>query len=122
VDWNIQECKRRSLSKAPEIGFGDKTKFYDENGVEITTALVLLNSFVPKEFNELPPTKKTHAFEKPTFIETLDPQVKAKINSIEVTISKTLETKEYQFIADFVGYILKNVLSGDVKTFPKKDK
>jgi len=70
----------------------------------------------------LSPTKITYQFDKPTFVKTLDPQVKAKIESLEVMISKTLATIEYQLKGeDFVGYILKNVLDDDdVKTFPKR--
>jgi len=124
TDWNIQELLRlnRLPREAPKIGVSDNLIFYDMNGVEITTALILFNSLVPEGFDELSPTKITYQFDKPTFVKTLDPQVKAKIESLEVMISKTLATIEYQLKGeDFVGYILKNVLDDDdVKTFPKR--
>jgi len=44
-----------------------------------------------------------------------------KIKSIEVSISKTLKTAEHQFkVEPFAGYVLKNVLTGDVKMFGAK--
>jgi hypothetical protein len=112
----------RLPKEAPKIDVSDDLIFLDMNGVEVTTALILFNSLVPEGFDELPRTKITYQFDKPTFIKTLDPQIRAKLESIEVKISKTLETKEYQLKGeDFVGYILKNVLDDDdVKTFPKR--
>lgn len=122
--WNIQNLKRlnRQLSEAPRIEISDELKFYDKNDLEIASALILFNSLVPEGFNELPPTRVTYPFEKPTFIKTSNPQVRAKINSIEMTITKTLETKTYQLRGekDFAGYILRNVISGDIKTFLKR--
>lgn len=124
TDWNIQELKRSNLlpSEALKIGVSDDLTFYDENGEEITNALILFNSLVPEGFNELPPTKIVYQFDRPTFVKTLNPQVRAKIESIEVMISKTLEAIEYLLEGeDFVGYVLKNVLDeDDVKTFPKR--
>lgn len=124
TDWNIQELKRSNLlpSEALKIGVSDDLTFYDENGEEITNALILFNSLVPEGFNELPPTKIVYQFDRPTFVKTLNPQVRAKIESIEVMISKTLEAIEYLLEGeDFVGYVLKNVLNeDDVKTFPKR--
>lgn len=124
TDWNVQELLRlnRLPKEAPKIDVSDDLIFQDMNGVEVTTALILFNSLVPEGFDELPRTKITYQFDKPTFIKTLDPQIRAKLESIEVKISKTLETKEYQLKGeDFVGYILKNVLDDDdVKTFPKR--
>lgn len=121
--WNLQEVKRleRSVDEAPVITVSDELIFYDGTDAEITNALELLNSMVPKGFEELPPADFTYTFNEPTFVKTNDPQVRAKVKSVEVTISKKLEIFEYQLDAeDFVGYILKNVISGDVKTFPKR--
>lgn len=124
TDWNIQELRRSNLlpNEAPKISVSDDLVFYDVNGEEITTALILFNSLVPEGFDELPPTKIVYQFDKPTFVKTLNPQIRAKVESIEVMISKTLESIEYlRKGEDFVGYILKNVLDDDdVKTFPKR--
>jgi hypothetical protein len=120
--WNEQEFKklRHLISEAPKI-ISDNLIFYDEAGVEITNALKLFTSLTPPKLEELPPTNVTHSFDKPTFVKTQDPRIRAKVNSVEVTISKQVKTIEYQLDgADFVGYILKNVLRGDVTTFPKR--
>ncbi len=128
VDWNLQEFKRLNfpLSEASKIHIeiSDNLKFYDENDVELNTAMNLINSLVPKGFDELPPAIESYTFDKPTFIKTLNLQVpRVKIKAIEVTISKTLTTKNFQYKGeDFVGYVLRNVTNGTAKTFPKMDK
>lgn len=121
-DWNIRELKRLNLplSNAPTIEVHDDLIFYDETGSEITSAMLLFNSLTPKGYSEMPPKKITHPFNNPTFIKTRNPLVMAKIKSINVTISKTLEIIEEEFKGeDMVGHILKNVIEGSVKTFPK---
>ncbi|MDD2755523.1 MAG: restriction endonuclease [Methanothrix sp.] len=126
IEWNIQELKRLNipLSEASKIRVevSDNLKFYDENDKEITTALVLFNSLVPEGLDELPPTKVVYTFDKSTFINTSNPQVKMKLKSIEVTISKILVTKKIQIKGeDFVSYILKNIAKGTNETSSKGD-
>ncbi len=78
-----------------KIELSDSTKFYDEKGKVITTLQQLVNSLVPKDYEELPPTKKSYFFEKPTFIKTQEAKVpKLKIRAIEVVISKRLSQVE----------------------------
>jgi len=46
-----------------------------------------------------------------------------KINSLEITISKTLETKTIILKGeDFVQYVLKNISESTIKTIPKRSK
>jgi len=114
--WNARELERSTV-----VIESDNLVFYDESGVKITDELALYTSLTPAGFEELPPTKKTHHFDKPTFVKTQNPDIRVKVDSVEVTISKKLETIEYQLKGeDFVGYVFKNVISGDVKTFPKR--
>ncbi len=124
TECNIQELKRLNIphSEASKISIevSDNLKFYDESGAEITTAFILFNSLVPKGFNELQPTKVTYRFDRPTFIKTSNPQVRMWINSLEITISKTLETKTIILKGeDFVQYVLKNISDGNIRTIPK---
>lgn len=123
-EWNRQELLRLNIefaeaSRIRVVG-SDELKFYDEMGSEITNALVLFNSLVPKGFEELPPKRITHTFDKPTFVKTSDPRVKMKIGAIDVTISKTL--RRFQSKGEnFVEYILKNVSERKVQTIPRRE-
>jgi len=126
IEWNIQELKRLNIppSEASKIRVevSDNLKFYDENDKEITTALVLFNSLVPKGLDELPPTKVVYTFDKSTFIKTSNPQVKMKLKSIEVTISKIHTTKKIQIKGeDFVDYVLKNIAEDTIGTCSRGD-
>ena len=85
------ELEKMNVSEGTfiRLELSDSTKLYDEKGKEVTTLQRLLNSLVPKEIEELPPTNKTHVFDKPTFIETQDASIpKLKIKGISVVISK----------------------------------
>jgi len=115
VEWNAQELARLKipLSEALKIKVegSDDLKFYDEKGNDFTKALKFFNSLVPKGFNELPPTKIVHTFDKPTFVETTDPRVKMKIKSVEVTISKM--HIEFQLGGEnFVEFVIRNIVAG----------
>ena len=103
------------------LALSDSTRLFDENGVEITTLQRLANSLF-SEGRELPPTKVPYKFDRPTFLETGDPNIpRVKVKCFEFTISKTLATFEHEFVApDFVGYVLKDVIKGTEKTIPKK--
>lgn len=105
------------------LDLSDSTRLFDEKGVKITTLQRLANSLFP-EGRELPPTKMPYKFDKLTFLETGDPNTpRAKVKSLEFTISKTLTTIEYDLVAkDFVGYVLKNVIEGTEKTIPRNKK
>ena len=124
VECNLQELKKLSipLSEASTIRVevSDDLKFYDENGAEITTAIVLFNSLVPKGFEEFPPKNLTHTFDKPTFVKTVDPRVRMKIKAINVTISKTLKKIEFKG-EDFAEYILRNISQSDVHTISRRE-
>lgn len=92
-----QEWNKMNISEGTSIRLelSDSTKLYDEKGKEVTTLQRLLNSLVPKDMKELPPTNKTHVFDKPTFIETHDASFpKVKIKGINVVISKILSEVE----------------------------
>ncbi|MCJ7444856.1 MAG: restriction endonuclease [Methanotrichaceae archaeon] len=125
VEWNVHELARLEipLTEASKIKVegSDNLKFYDENDKEFTTALRFFNSLVPKELDELPPTKIIRKFDKPTFVETTSALVpRMKIKSVEFTISKTLTIERFQLNGeDFVGHILKNVSEINVKTFSR---
>lgn len=91
------EWEKTNISepKSIKIELSDSTKLYDEKGKEITTLQRLLNSLVPKGFEELQPAIKTHVFDRPTFIETHDASIpKLKIKGIDVVISKKLSEVE----------------------------
>jgi len=78
-----------------KIELSDSTELCDEMGRTSTTLQQLVNSLVPKEYKELQPTRKTHVFDKPTFIKTKDSSIpKLKIKAIEVVISKRLSQVE----------------------------
>jgi hypothetical protein len=126
IEWNIQELKRLNIPQSEaskiRVEVSDNLKFYDENDKEITTALVLFNSLVPKGLEELPPTKVVYTFDKSTFIKTSNPQVKMKLKSIEITISKILTTKKIQIKGeDFVDYVLKNIAEDAIGTSSRGD-
>lgn len=125
VEWNIQELERLNVAQSEasriRVEVSDNLKFYDESGAEITTAFILFNSLVPKGFDELQPTKIAYLFDRPTFIKTSNPKVRMKIKSLEITISKTLETKTIILKGeDFVQYVLKNISEDTIKTIPKR--
>ena len=116
-----EEFNRQQKVQRIHFSLLDSSKLFDENGVEIDTLQFLFQSLVPEGL-ELPPTMVSCKFDKPTFVETGDPNVpRAKIKGFEVIISKKLTTFEHEFVApDFVGYVLKDVLGGTEKTFLKK--
>jgi hypothetical protein len=92
-DWNVSLLEQKNIpaSESIRLKLADSTKLFDENGKETTTLQHLLNSLVPNEMKELPPTEFAHNFDKPTFIETQDDRIpKIKIISVRVTISKKL--------------------------------
>jgi hypothetical protein len=123
-EWITSESKRLGIleSSSIRICMSDTTKLYDEDGSEITDMQSLLNSLVPKGFEELKPTTKNHVFDKPTFIETEDSRIpRMKIKAIKVLISKKLTSMKYQMVGEpFVGYILKNVIEGTERTVTKE--
>ena len=122
-EWNKQELKRSNIPLAEaskiRVEVSDDLKFYDENGLEITKAIVLFNSLVPKGFQELPPKRITHTFDKPTVVKTSDTRVRMKITAIEVTISKTFIRFQSKG-EDFVDYLLKNVSERTVHTITRR--
>lgn len=126
AEWNVQHLKHQDipLSEASKIRVevSDDSKFYDEKGVESITALKLFNSLVPEGFNELPPTKITYVFDKPTFINTSNPNVRMKLTSIEVTISKILTAKKFMLEGeDFVQFVMRSVENGTTKASSRGD-
>ena len=133
IDWSTpsfeiakilpdEEFNRQEKVSSIHFSLSDSSKVFDENGVEINTLQFLFQSLVPEGL-ELSPTTVHCKFDKPTFVETGDPNVpKAKIKGLEVIISKKLITFEHEFVAlDFVGYVLKDVLRGTEKRFHKND-
>jgi hypothetical protein len=121
-EWNRQyvESLGIPLNEASKIKIegSDEIKFYDKNGKEVTTAVRLLNSLVPKGFEEMAPQRITHLFENPTFVETNDARARrAKIKSIEVTISKTHENKRFKIdFLNLVEHIIQTIVEGGVNT------
>lgn len=80
-----------------KLELSDSTELCDEKGRISSTLQQLANSLVPREHKELPPTRKTHVFDKPTFIKTKDSSIpKLKIKAIEVVISKRLSQVEME--------------------------
>ncbi len=94
-EWIVSLLKQMNIPDDEimpiKLELSDSTKLFDENGKEITNLQRLLNSLVPKKMEEMPPTNITHAFDKPTFIETQDAHIpKMKIKAVQVVISKRL--------------------------------
>ena len=121
-DWIDKEGKRlQMLERGVEIEIPNDVTFYDENGQEIGTVQSIVASLAPLEPQEMIPTKKTHTFDKPAFIQTgIHKFPKVKINAVEATISVSKSVKDFSIdIGDFVGFVLKNVIEGDQKVFDK---
>jgi Restriction endonuclease len=127
-DWVDSELTRRSLSKdnLPDstINFDFDGKLYAEDGSEMLLTERLLASFFPTGFKEIPPTKMIHAFDKPTFMHTNTSWFpRLKLAAFEATVSVSLVTQEVLIKGtDFIHYILKNVFTGEVRTFEEGPK
>jgi hypothetical protein len=122
IEWINKERERLQIPEGEsKIIIPNDVKFYDENNQEIGAVQSVVASLAPLEPPEMVPIKKTHTFDKPTFIRTGIPKFpKVKINAVEATVSVSKSVEEFSIdIGDFVGFVLKNVIEGDPRIFDK---
>jgi hypothetical protein len=122
--WRIEEATRLRLPEAPRIAIAaeyDEVVLYDEGGNQVGTTKDIIETFFTRGLQESPPTEMTHQFERPTFIRTgVDNFPSLKINAVRATVSTNKIEAEWAFdIKELVGFILRDVIEGAVRTFDK---
>jgi hypothetical protein len=127
-DWATSEFRKLSISEAElsnaQSIFGVDTRLYDEEDTEIILDGRLLALLFPIGFEEMPPTRMAHTFDKPTFTHTnISWFPRLKLAALEATVSVGIVTQEVLIKGtDFIQFILKNVLTGEIQTFDKSAK
>lgn len=125
--WLVEEAVRLQLNETPSIRFGkelEEVTLFDESGKGIATLKELTDSFHTLGNAEVPPTRVTHEFAEPTFIETgVDKFPRLKVNAVEAIIAVNKVDQEIKLVAeDIVGFILKNVVEDSERVFDKEGK
>lgn len=124
-EWMIQEGLRLGLNEIPEMHLSlepQETMLYDESGTGFVTVKELTDSFYPSGFEDYPPTRVVHQFEKPTFVMSgVTEFPRLKVDQFEATISVGRIEETITLDADdLVGFILKGILEGTEQTFDRE--
>jgi Restriction endonuclease len=127
-DWATSEFRRLSISEGQVTDaqgiFAVNAKLYTEDDTEITFDERFLASLFPTGFEEIPPTEMVHTFEKPTFTHTnISWFPRLKLVALEAKVSLGVVVQEVLIKgSDFICYILKDVLTGEVRAFDEGPK
>lgn len=100
-------------------GLSNELFLYDENNNVLCSIKNITDTLISSVNAELPPTRKIHIFNEPTFIHTEGSTLPMmKLHSLEVTLSMSKHEQEIHIDGgSIIGYILKDVLNGQEKTF-----
>lgn len=125
--WRIEEALRLRLQEAPRImlaaQYGELV-LYDESDNRSGTLKDVIDSYLPEGWQEMPPKRITHKFERPTFIKTsVENFPNLKINAVEAIVSVNKIEAKWSFdVKELVGFILEDVISGKMRKFDKDGK
>jgi hypothetical protein len=125
--WRIVEAVRLRLQEAPRIMLGaeyGELALYDESNNRSGTLKDIINAYLPKGWQEMPPTRIIHQFERATFVKTgVDIFPSLKINAVEVTVSVNKIEAKWSFdVKELIGFILENIIAGKKRKFDKDGK
>jgi hypothetical protein len=97
---------------------------YDESNNWLGTMKDVIDAFLPKGWQEMPPTRITHEFERPTFTKTgVENFPNLKINIMEATVSVNKIEAKWSFdVEELIGFILEDVIAGKKRKFDKDGK
>jgi hypothetical protein len=123
--WMLEEAASLRLPETPRIAIAAEVwefAVYDQSGWQSGTVKDVIDAFYPGGLRELPPTRMTHRFERPTFIRTgVDSFPRLKINAVEATISVDKIEARWAFDAkELVGFILEDVAAGTALAFDRE--
>lgn len=123
-NWTRKELAKKGFKGDFKFQMGAKTNeifLFDESKMQKGTLYDLINTFYPKSNEELPITCINHDFTDDTYIRsTTKPLSFLKLKKIIVDIWVTkMELKSELHYDDIVGFILKNVIDGDIKVIKK---
>jgi restriction endonuclease len=125
--WRIEEAIRLRLQEAPRIMLGaeyGELALYDESNNRLGTLKDVIDAYLPKGWQEMPPTRITHQFERATFVKTgVDIFPNLKINAVEATISVNKTEAKWSFdVKELIGFILEDIIAGKKRQFDKDGK
>lgn len=125
--WRIEEAVRLQLQEAPRIMLAveyGELDLYDESNNRSGTMKDVIDAFLPEGRQEMPPTRITHQFERPTFIKTgMTNFPNLKINAVEATVSVNKIEAKWSFdVKELIGFILEEVIAGKKRKFDKDGK
>jgi len=118
-NWRRSEALRRGLNEAPRLQLSlepNETRLFDGDGKEIGMVIDVIHELYPTDLQDLMPRRVRHEFSSPTFLNTPIPSFpRLKLLALEATIrSDKVEQDIVLDVKEFVLYILKETLSGNV--------
>jgi hypothetical protein len=124
-EWRISEAVRLGLHEAPRLQLTlepHEALLLDNGGKQTGTVQDVINGLYPEGLHELLPTRVRREFSQPIFLDTRNPAFpKLKLSALEATISTSgMEQEVVVDVNEFVGYILKETLTGAVQTFDRQ--